>query len=168
MSSNNAVRTKVAGFKSDPNMANVDLFTLAAWAHAQSFMVEHNYVPDVMVLGRYEDEQLMFVFPSSQDKALFAQACIDEAAKFNADIAMLVGEAEWREADATEGDGTPIVKVLWRERNQPIRAQTAVVTELPTPHGSGPERQRAYGPVSGVAGVHSHEILDCLWPGVVH
>jgi hypothetical protein len=161
--SENITRTKQMTYQGDITMPPAELFTLAAWAHAKSFMEEHGYVPDVMILGRYEDEQLMFVFPSSQDKEAFAQACAQEATAFNADIALLVGEAVWlsEETAADHPDGTPIVKVLTRERNQPIRAQVAHIAEAQP-------GKRIYGPVSGIPGTHSQEILDAIWPGVVH
>lgn len=144
-----------------PELEGLDLFVEAAWTHARSFLAEKNFVPDVMVLGRYVDEELLFVFPSSQDKDSFRAACIAEAASFGADVAMLAGEAEYE----VGGDTTPIAKVVFRERGQPIRAQIAAIVWNP----QVPQTQRLLGPVSSIPGHHSDPFLDEIFgPQVCH
>jgi hypothetical protein len=132
-----------------------DAFLEAAWAHAREFITAKGYVPDVMLLGRYSDEELMFVFPSTQDRADFQRACIAEAAAFGADIAMLVGEA-------SIGAGGPqheIVAVRWRERGHPARAQFAPLMREP---------QMMLGPVSSLPGTQENAFLEMIFGATVN
>lgn len=143
-----------------PDLAGLDLFIEAAWTHARSFIAEKNFVPDLMILGRYADEELLFVFPSSQDKDSFRAACVAEAANFGADVAMLAGEAAYTVGE----DSTPIAKVVFRERGQQIRAQIAPIVEP-----QAPDAQRTLGPVSSLPGMHSDPFLDEIFgPQVRH
>lgn len=135
------------------------LFTTAAWLHARSFMKERAFVPDVMVLGRFSDEELVFVFPSSQDREAFTAACASEAASFGADIAMLIGESMW--GDENE-KGQPIVSLYIRERGKPVRAEMAFIAEATK------DAPRGIGPVSSLPGEHEQEIIDAVWPQQLH
>lgn len=132
-----------------PPAAGPDLFIEAAWTHARSFLSDKGFVPDVMLLGRYADEELLFVFPSGQDRDQFARACEAEAAAFGADIAMMTSEAQFNIGDQAQAD---VVAVHWRERGQPVRVQFAVLDRST----NGP----ALGPVSSMPGTQDHSILE--------
>jgi hypothetical protein len=137
--------------------ADRDLFLQAAWAHATSFLRDKGHVPDVMILGRFEDEQLLLVFPSGQEREAFMQACIAQAAEFGADIAMMAHEA------VLDGRGasTEIVAVHWRERGSPIRAQYAVLLR-----NNGTPAQ--IGPVSSLSGPQENEFLERVFGEATH
>lgn len=124
----------------------------AAWLNAREFMAEHEFVPDVMILGRYEGEDMIFVFPSSQDPNVFATNCAAEAQTLGADIAILIGEATV--------DGQEVVRAYIRERGQPMRAEIAYIGKT--------GNQRVIGPVSGIPGEHHHPIVEAVWPASLH
>lgn len=130
-----------------------DLFLEAAWTHAREFMREKGYVPDVMILGRYADEELMFVFPSGQEREQFAKTCIAEAAAFGATIAMMAREAEFK--------NIPVIAVHWKERGQPTRLQVAAIERR-----LGQDAK--IGPINALAGEHSNDFLDVVFGEAKH
>lgn len=133
-----------------------DLFIEAAWQHAREFIRDKGAVPDVMLLGRYADEELLFVFPSSQDTEDFRRACALECANFGADIAIMASETTYADGENT----CDIVAVLWRERNTPIRAQFA-----PLLRQEG--RQTQIGAASSLPGTQENSFLESVF-GALH
>lgn len=132
-------------------------FLQAAWTHAADFLSQYGKVATVMILGRYADEQLTFVFPSRQDRADFARACEQEAQSFGADIAMLSEEAKIGDGER-EAD---IIAVFWRERDGPIRAQYAL---LSVENGSTP----TLGPIHSMLGEQTNEFLEAVFGPTKH
>lgn len=110
--------------KRDPKATVIigpELFIQAAWTHVHEFLASKDYVPDVMLLGRYRDEELLFVFPSGQDQGAFASACVQQAAEFGADIAMMICESSYSDGS----NSTAIATVTWCERGKPQRIEYA-------------------------------------------
>lgn len=133
-----------------------DLFIEAAWLHAREFVATQGYVPNVVILGRYADEQLNLVFPSSQDRADFQRACVAEAASFCADFAAYVSEASLATGAP---EPTEIIAVHWREKGQPTRAQFAIFQHEPTPQ---------LGPVSSIPGTQENAFLEAVFGETVN
>lgn len=140
-------------------LQGVDAFIEAAWTFARQWMNDSAGVPSAMLLGRYADEELLFVFPSGQDRDAFAKSCEAEAATFGADVAMFAQEA----FVGTGEEGVASIECVtlhWRERGQPTRAQFApIVREALVPQ---------LGPVSSLPGEHRNEFLDRVFGFVRH
>lgn len=139
-----------------PEAAGSDAFLHAAWRYAADSLREKGEVLDVMILGRYADAQLTFVFPSGQDREAFAKACEAEAATFGADIAMMAREA----TVDLGGKSVEIVAVHWRERGQLTRVQYAPLAR----EGLVP----MLGPISSLPGIAENEFVDRVFGKVTH
>lgn len=137
-----------------------DLFVEAAWLHAREMAAEKGCVVDVMVLGRYADEELMFVFPSGQDRAAFGRACAAEAQSFGADIAIMVTEGV---LSFTGRGETEVALVFVRER-------TATITRLQYAAIARVDGSCLLGLVNSVLQPQANEFTDIVFSltGAVH
>lgn len=139
---------------------SVDIFLEAALAHAGSMLAEKGAVHDVMILGRYEGQELLFVFPSGQDRAQYASACQQQAEEFGADLAMMVADGQLTMTRTENGvnheDSAPCALIFWRERAGPTRAQYALINGA------------ALGPVNSMLGVQTNEFIDSVFPTTIH
>lgn len=152
--------TKAKAANDATTVPGPELFLTAAWMHVSDFLRDKGGVPDVMILGRYADEELLFVFPSGQDRDQFARACIQEAANFGADIAMMAQEAHLLLGKTN----TIVAAVFWCERGKPTRLQWS-----PIGRESEESTTATMGAISSMTGTHENRYLAGVFtPPQVH